>query len=145
MELWSSVVEFYETDPALTLVVGIGSIVGFLLTLSGVTYGCYACVKELAKRGASYNVRKAEKQHGNEGWAYESFVLKEMYPELYPKQQDSVTFEEEPRHSNIRTKVMVTNEDGHIPPYTLRTRARDGSISSYTTYYNINIGCETEL
>lgn len=136
-DLWSSVVEFYETDAALTIFVGIGSITGIFLTLACVICSCWACCKRVFKSGQSYNVGKAEarygKKHDNEGWTYESFALNEFQP------QEIVTFREEPKRRNTRPKVMITDEDGNLPPYTLRTRERDGSISSYTTYYNFNI------
>lgn len=134
--LFSSVVEFYETDAVLTIFVGICSVLGLLLTLACATYSFWACCKRVFKSGQSYNVDIYEarygKKHDNEGWTYESFALKEFHP------QESVTFREEPKRKNTGPKVMITDEDGNLPPYTLRTRGRDGSATSYTTYYNFN-------
>jgi hypothetical protein len=50
-----------------------------------------------------------------------------------------------PTLSRRGTKVMITNETGHIPSYTLRSRGVDGSVR-YETRYNPELGCmETEL
>lgn len=46
----------------------------------------------------------------------------------------------EERHPGLnRKKVMIVDDDGNLPPYTLRSRSVDGNNDRYTTYMNVNV------
>jgi hypothetical protein len=131
----------YETDPALTVFVGILSLFGLFLVLASLIYSCFGCIKKIGRR--TYRVAEAEFRYGtkdnNEGWTYESFSRNELPLTEQPKEPEN-----QDDRNKTRTKVMITDETGNIPQYTLRSRPREGSVASYTTYYNFNVR-ETEV
>jgi hypothetical protein len=108
-------------------------------------FGCivltiYKCCKNCCG-GQNYNIQKAERRHGkkyeDDGWRYMSFP--EDNRDIFEMRQLPT-----PRR-NTGTKVMLLDETGNIPNYSLRSRSKDGTVK-YTTYYNHKLGCmETEI
>ena len=134
---------FYETDPALTIFVGILIILAVVMILAcSLGFCCRRC-----NRGKTYYIAKEEKnyrkKYDDNGWSYESFEMREL-----PDTRPHVSYQQapvEPNYRQIGTRVMFTDEAGRIPPYTLRTRSQDGSVEKYTTYYNIRPYLETDV
>mgnify|MGYP007030375485 CR=1 FL=1 len=68
---------------------------------------------------------------------YEPIPLNDFLPEQRLQPNDN--------NPRLRTRVMVLDEHGNIPQYTLRTRSVDGTADKFTTYYNCRIVKETEI
>jgi hypothetical protein len=107
---------------------------GCFLLVGCVVVSVHKCFCHICKH-EHYSLTKAERKHKKQV-DDEAGDIFEMRPMLSPSPPPP------PRRG---TKVMITNETGHIPSYTLRSRGDDGSVR-YKTRYNPELGCmETEL
>lgn len=134
----TSIATFYDADPLLLIFVVFFSVVGFVLLFACSCLTIYKCFRNFCK-SQTYDVRKAEQKNNTKHDKNGKYML---CPE---ESGEFIEMEQLATRRNTGTKVMVLDETGHIPPYVLRSRSRDGSIK-YTTYYNHQLGCmETEL
>jgi hypothetical protein len=130
---YDAAVAFYETDKILSIFVGCTSILMLGLLLGCGIYGMISLCKNLRRRGSYVLNHKKSVQDGLE--TYEMLPL----DDIKPFDADS----REPCKRGVR--VMLTDECGNIPSYTLRSRSVDGSPDKYTTFYNYRIVKETAL
>jgi len=134
ISLKHAIYDFYETDPALTIFMGVSiSLVIVLVTACCITGFFHTCKKVFGRHG-KYVLPHGRTVPDNKD-KYEMVEL----DDIAIRQDQSIN--EQPR----RTKVMITDDYGNIPSYTLRTRSVDGSPDKYTTYYNYRLVKETEL
>jgi hypothetical protein len=129
---------FYDVNPVLTIFVCVMSTVGLILVLLCMCVGFVSMCKKLLKKRQDYNLRNAEagydKKYEDHGWTYESIPM-----------NDFVEYDQEPVRREFSARrnmerfggipVMLTDERGNSLPYTLRTRAKDGSIEKVTTQF----------
>jgi hypothetical protein len=141
----------YERYPAVTIFVGFA--VGILSI--GIMVGTsLACIK-LYRRGhcccrkGSYHVNDTENYCpvDTELLRYEAIPMNEIPPhrQQYRKPYREQVLLDPPRTPSNRARVMILDDRGRIPPYTLRSRSVDNQSDTYTTYYNFNVHKETTL
>lgn len=149
------------------VVVIFGCVVGLMLAFTII--GCISCCKLICKRRGSYNVNP--KKELVKSVSYKELADKEAQDDLawhYADCRDrSVTkrpvYHVEKSPTPIppkRVKVMVTDDDGNIPPYVLRSRTSqpmetteqptrvrvvEREIPRYKTQMSININKETAV
>jgi hypothetical protein len=102
------------------------------LLLACCVYGTISMFKNVRNRGIYVLNHKNTVQDHLE--KYEMVPLDDIQP---------VAESREPRKRGVR--VMLTDDCGNIPSYTLRSRSVDGSPDKYTTYYNYRVVKETSL
>jgi len=134
--LFDAAANFYEKDRIMAISVGsILMVLACVLIVFCLTGCFYFCRRVFGQRG-SYKLPHNRTVQDNLD-KYEMIPLED-----FKTSQGRDSFE---NHSKLRTRVMLTDEYGNIPPYTLRTRSVDGTGDKYTTYYNYRVVKETEL
>jgi hypothetical protein len=123
---------FFDANPILTIFVMVLSILGLSLLFICISIGFVFLCQRLCKKRQTYNLGRAAtgygKKYEDHGWRYESVPMDEfVHYEREPTRRDMARYGGVP--------VMLTDERGHSLPYTLRTRARDGTIEKYTTHF----------
>jgi hypothetical protein len=137
---YEKIATFFEVHTALaiTLAVLLGciGIIVLALCLVGLVKACKSC-----NRTGTYYVRDATDEFDIDMGRYESIPL-ENRGQIFEPRPSIPKPRPPPRHG---VKVMLTDECGNLPSYTLRSRAVGGGDDKFTTYYTYRVGRETEL
>lgn len=137
---------FFTLHPVFSIFLGLMAIILVGLVIWGMVLVCVCvCARYSCCKRRVYYVNKKDDPEN----AIHMSELSQSQPE--PRQSiDIERKKKEERHpGQTRKKVMLVDDDGNLPPYTLRSRSVDGGDDRYTTYMNVNVGKgmrkETEL